>query len=106
MTTETKGGFYMTIFEHIFSVIGILIIIGGFIYGIYDSYFEGKGTSSSKASASTSARLTLKHAVAHTRDRGNVRRIHRDLLYLLADICHIDPQNTAAAACIRSPYLL
>ena len=74
MTTETKGGFYMTIFEHIFSVIGILIII--------------------------------KHAVAHTRDRGNVRRIHRDLLYLLADICHIDPQNTAAAACIRSPYLL
>ena len=30
----------MTIFEHIFSVIGILIIIGGFIYGIYDSYFD------------------------------------------------------------------
>jgi hypothetical protein len=58
MTTETKGGFYMTIFEHIFSVIGILIIIGGFIYGIYDSYFEGKGTSSSKASASTSAQTT------------------------------------------------
>jgi len=46
----------MTIFEHIFSVIGILIIIGGFIYGIYDSYF--KGTSSSKASASTSAQTT------------------------------------------------
>ena len=44
----------MTIFEHIFSVIGILIIIGGFIYGIY----EGKGTSSSKASASTSAQTT------------------------------------------------
>ena len=42
----------MTIFEHIFSVIGILI------YGIYDSYFEGKGTSSSKASASTSAQTT------------------------------------------------
>lgn len=48
----------MTIFEHILSVIGILIIIGGFIYGIYDSYFEGKGTSSSKASASTSAQTT------------------------------------------------
>lgn len=47
----------MTIFEHIFSVIGILIIIGGFVYGIYDSYFEGKGTSSSKAS-STSAQTT------------------------------------------------
>ncbi len=48
----------MTIFEHIFSVIGILIIIGGFIYGIYDSYFEVKGTSSSKASASPSAQTT------------------------------------------------
>ena len=48
----------MTIFEHIFSVIGILIIIGGFVYGIYDSYFEGKGTSSSKPSASTSAQTT------------------------------------------------
>lgn len=58
MTTETKGGFYMTIFEHIFSVIGILIIIGGFVYGIYDSYFEGKGTSSSKPSASASAQTT------------------------------------------------
>ena len=28
----------------------------------------------------TDAALILKHAVAHTRDRGNVRRIHRDLL--------------------------
>lgn len=43
----------MTIFEHIFSVIGILIIIGGFVYGIYDSYFEGKGSSSSKTSTSS-----------------------------------------------------
>ncbi len=48
----------MTIIEHIFSVIGILIIIGGFVYGIYDSYFEGKGTSSSKASSSTSSQTT------------------------------------------------
>ena len=59
----------MTIFEHIFSVIGILIIIGGFIYGIYDSYFEIKGTSSSKASLQLSSsdnrcRLTLKRTVA------------------------------------------
>ena len=58
MTTETKGGFSMTIIDHIFSVIGILIIIGGFVYGIHDSYFEGKGTSSSKASSSTSSQTT------------------------------------------------
>ena len=30
----------MTIAEYVFAVIGILIIIGGFAYGIYDSYFE------------------------------------------------------------------
>lgn len=30
----------MTIAEYVFAVIGILIIIGGFVYGIYDSYFE------------------------------------------------------------------
>lgn len=30
----------MTIAEYVFAVIGTLIIIGGFAYGIYDSYFE------------------------------------------------------------------
>ena len=36
-----KGDFFiMTIAEYVFAVIGMLIIIGGFAYGIYDSYFE------------------------------------------------------------------
>lgn len=32
----------MTIIESVFSVIGIIIIIGGFVYGIYDSYYQSK----------------------------------------------------------------
>lgn len=31
--------------EYIFAAIGILIIIGGFAYGIYDSYFHNKDSS-------------------------------------------------------------
>lgn len=31
--------------EYIFAVVGILIIIGGFAYGIYDSYFQNKDAS-------------------------------------------------------------
>ncbi len=38
----------MSITEYIISVIGILIIIGGFIYGIYDSYFQKQDNSSSE----------------------------------------------------------
>lgn len=34
--------------EYIFAVVGILIIIGGFAYGIYDSYFQNKDASSQK----------------------------------------------------------
>lgn len=26
--------------ETVFAVIGILVIIGGFVYGIYDTYFQ------------------------------------------------------------------
>lgn len=26
--------------EYVFTVIGIVIIIGGFVYGIYDTYFQ------------------------------------------------------------------
>lgn len=28
--------------EYIFAAIGILVILGGFAYGIYDSYFQSK----------------------------------------------------------------
>lgn len=37
----------MSTTEYIFAAIGILIIIGGFIYGIYDSHYQGKDSSSS-----------------------------------------------------------
>lgn len=30
----------MSTAEYIFAAVGILIIIGGFVYGIYDSYFQ------------------------------------------------------------------
>lgn len=36
----------MTTTEHIVTILGFLIIIGGFIYGIYDSYFQGDQPSS------------------------------------------------------------
>lgn len=39
----------MTTTELIFSALGILIIIGGFAYGIYDSYFQKKDSSSSES---------------------------------------------------------
>lgn len=32
----------MTAIEIAFSVIGICIVIGGFIYAIYDSYYQSK----------------------------------------------------------------
>lgn len=38
----------MTTIELIFAVLGILIIIGGFAYGIYDSYFHSKDSSTSE----------------------------------------------------------
>ena len=37
-----KGDFTMTVIEIVFSVIGIGIVIGGFIYAIYDSYYQSK----------------------------------------------------------------
>lgn len=39
----------MSIMENVFSVLGILIIIGGFIYGIYDTYGKPKGADSASA---------------------------------------------------------
>ena len=39
----------MTTTELIFAALGILIIIGGFAYGIYDSYFQKKDSSSSES---------------------------------------------------------
>lgn len=36
----------MSTVELIFAVIGILVIIGGFAYGIYDTYFQKKDSSS------------------------------------------------------------
>lgn len=35
----------MSTAEYIFAAIGIFIIIGGFAYGIYDSYFQKKDSS-------------------------------------------------------------
>lgn len=35
----------MSTVEYIFAGIGILIVIGGFAYGIYDSYFQKKDSS-------------------------------------------------------------
>lgn len=32
----------MTVVEIVFSVIGIGVVIGGFIYAIYDSYYQSK----------------------------------------------------------------
>ena len=32
----------MSTAEYIFAAIGILVILGGFAYGIYDSYFQSK----------------------------------------------------------------
>lgn len=39
----------MSTIELIIAVIGILIVIGGFAYGIYDSYFQKKDASSSES---------------------------------------------------------
>ncbi|MDD7635481.1 MAG: hypothetical protein PUJ55_00925 [Clostridiales bacterium] len=36
----------MSTAEYVFAVIGILVIIGGFAYGIYDTYFQEKDSSS------------------------------------------------------------
>lgn len=36
----------MSTIEYIFAVIGILIVVGGFAYGIYDSYFHKKDAGS------------------------------------------------------------
>lgn len=36
----------MSTAEYVFAVIGILIVIGGFVYGIYDAYFQKKDSSS------------------------------------------------------------
>lgn len=36
----------MSTVEYVFAVIGILVIIGGFAYGIYDTYFHEKDTTS------------------------------------------------------------
>lgn len=41
----------MSIVEYVFSAIGILVVIGGFVYGIYDSYFQTKDGSSDKDSS-------------------------------------------------------
>ena len=35
----------MSTTEYVFAVIGILVIIGGFAYGIYDTYFQGNDSS-------------------------------------------------------------
>lgn len=35
----------MSTAEYVFAVIGILVIIGSFAYGIYDTYFEEKDAS-------------------------------------------------------------
>lgn len=40
----------MSTLEYIFAVVGILIIVGGFAYGIYDSYFQKKDTASDSKS--------------------------------------------------------
>lgn len=37
----------MSTAEYIFAAIGILVILGGFAYGIYDSYFQSKDEDSS-----------------------------------------------------------
>lgn len=39
----------MSTVEYVFAVAGILIVIGGFAYGIYDSYFQKKDSSSGEA---------------------------------------------------------
>lgn len=36
----------MTTTEHIITILGVLIIIGSFVYGIYDSYFHDNRPSS------------------------------------------------------------
>lgn len=36
----------MSTAEYIFVIIGFVIMIGGFVYGIYDSYFQKKDSSS------------------------------------------------------------
>ena len=36
----------MSTVEYVFAVIGILVIIGGFAYGIYDTYFQERNSSS------------------------------------------------------------
>lgn len=41
----------MSTVELIFAVIGILVIIGGFAYGIYDTYFQKKDSSSSESTS-------------------------------------------------------
>ena len=37
----------MSTAEYIFAVIGFLVILGGFAYGIYDSFFQNKDEDSS-----------------------------------------------------------
>lgn len=32
----------MSIPEYVFAAIGIIVIIGGFVYAFYDSYLQGK----------------------------------------------------------------
>lgn len=34
----------MSIAEYVFAIIGIVVIVGGFAYGIYDSYFQKRGS--------------------------------------------------------------
>lgn len=34
----------MSVAEYVFAVIGIIVVIGGFVYGIYDSYFQKKNS--------------------------------------------------------------
>lgn len=35
----------MSTAEYVFAAIGIIIVIGGFVYGIYDSYFQREDSS-------------------------------------------------------------
>ncbi|MFR4351680.1 MAG: hypothetical protein ACLT3H_08445 [Roseburia sp.] len=38
----------MSTAEYVFTVIGALVIVGGFVYGIYDAHFQKKDSSSSE----------------------------------------------------------
>ena len=50
----------MTIAEYVFAVIGILIIIGGFAYGIYDSYLKKHITNTSLPPTQKTARTNIR----------------------------------------------